>query len=315
MFNYLLIGISDRYVTCGPKANMSTKHISAQYAAGFFDGEGTVCYQCILRRHSRIKPESWTRMPRPTNYYQWIVRFAISNTNREVLISFQAQWGGQVRDSTSQTRLQMNRKPIFQWMVAAKQAESFAKDIAPYVIVKRPQIELFLEFRETMQMPGQRHLPRSVIAKRLQIGRKLARLNRRGVVPVVRRPSPRRYKPTWAKKGNPDISVVPGVINYQGISLPVAGWAKRLCVTKSTIYRRLKRGLPLKQVLAKPPPHTRFLTYEGETLSMSAWAERYGMFLGTLHNRLKAGWTLGKALTQPIRKTRRSPCPNPDQQS
>lgn len=157
--------------------------ISPEYAAGFFDGEGCVSYLCMHRSESRIPEHKRKHRSRGTDYYEWHIRLTLSNTNLDVLLAFQDAWSGSITAHTANGR---NCKIIHQWSVGGHKGERFALAIIPYSIVKRKQIELFLAFRATVGLGGQRGINKDseTFNKRNEIGMQIIALNRKGVHPV-----------------------------------------------------------------------------------------------------------------------------------
>ena len=107
--------------------------ISSEYAAGFFDGEGCVYFRCLHRHTSRLPPSKRRARLRETNFYEWVTKLTLSNTNVDVLLAFKERWGGTLSTHLPNGR---NCKPINQWALSQKKAEIFASDILPYSIVK-----------------------------------------------------------------------------------------------------------------------------------------------------------------------------------
>lgn len=86
------------------------------YLAGYFDGEG-----CIHINKS--------------NYALWAT---VSGVKRDVLDMFQARFGGVVK----------NYRTYYHWTVACKKAEAFLEVIHPYLILKKKEALLGLEYRD-----------------------------------------------------------------------------------------------------------------------------------------------------------------------
>src|SRR5665213_3585254 len=96
------------------------------YAAGFFDGEGSV--QIFRSRY--IKPGYRSL------YY--CIRVNIANTDRSVLEWTKERWGGGI---ISERRPHpSNWKQVYQWTVAAKTAVGYLRDLAPFVKVKKDPV-------------------------------------------------------------------------------------------------------------------------------------------------------------------------------
>jgi hypothetical protein len=96
--------------------------ISAEYAAGFFDGEGHVCI----------------RAPRDHNP-SWALELGISQMDRRPLDLIQERWGGTVAGPRVNAQ--------YEWRANGLKAEQFLRDINPHVIVKAEQIAIALEYR------------------------------------------------------------------------------------------------------------------------------------------------------------------------
>lgn len=107
--------------------------ISAQYAAGFMDGEG-----CINVSSCR------------TSTY---IRVLIVNTNREVLELFQQRWGG---DITQNKRQKTHWKVSYTWRVSYAACRDFLKDIYPFLVIKKKQAEAAFIFFDSQPGKGKR---------------------------------------------------------------------------------------------------------------------------------------------------------------
>lgn len=94
------------------------------YLAGFADGEGHFCVRFIRRRKTDIR-----KFCRP--------EIIIMQVNRESLDWCKENFGGNVysqkRDGT--------RQEIHRWVLVGQKAVILAKDLEPYLIVKREQVK------------------------------------------------------------------------------------------------------------------------------------------------------------------------------
>ena len=104
--------------------------IDLRYAAGFFDGEGTVLIQ-------RKNPVGAMKSPKH------MLQCAITNTYHPVLESFCARWGGGVYKRTMPEGL----KPQWQWEIRNAGAAAFLADISPYLFEKHDAAWLGQEFQ------------------------------------------------------------------------------------------------------------------------------------------------------------------------
>lgn len=107
---------------------------SDEYFAGFFDGEGYVgvSYQ-----------EAWNA---------YMIRVSVVNNNKPVLLLFKEKYGGTIRPPSDKKAY--NMKGAWTWWIHGQPAIDFLQNILPYVFVKRPQVELAIEF--PIGKPGQR---------------------------------------------------------------------------------------------------------------------------------------------------------------
>lgn len=108
--------------------------ICERYAAGFFDGEGSV-YAAVRNRLYK----------NPT------VLATIPNTVEEPLLLFQERWGGSI---CKRFQADARRKPQFQWVVAPRNARVFLRDIRPYLIIKAAVTDKALELLDLLALPA-----------------------------------------------------------------------------------------------------------------------------------------------------------------
>jgi predicted HD phosphohydrolase len=106
--------------------------ISDEYAAGFFDGEGSVY---AATRRSGQSP---------------VLLVCISNTDLNVLEAHRHRWGGSINPRKI---TKPNHRPQWQWVLSARMAAPYLRAIAPHVITKRRVVELGLQYVELMTLP------------------------------------------------------------------------------------------------------------------------------------------------------------------
>jgi len=96
-------------------------------------------------------------------------------------------------------------------------------------------------------------------------------------------------------------------ITYNGETMSLKGWARKLGIDDTTLGRRLASGWTIENTLTTPPlPRdmtggAQLITHDGITLSIRGWSRRVGISAMTLARRLKKGWSTEKALTTPTR--------------
>lgn len=118
------------------------------YAAGLFDGEGTV--------YLRNRPPHYT------------IGVLISQTDRRPLDFMALHWQGAVLGpyGTYKKNSSYNWKPIFQWGLHGTRAFNFLQDIVPFCQIKQDQIYLLWDYPFTA---GGIMLTDEIIAKRREI--------------------------------------------------------------------------------------------------------------------------------------------------
>jgi len=134
--------------------------IELAWAAGLFEGEGTICIN------------------KPHKNHLGTLRCYVGNTDREIVEFFLEGWGGHLHE----IKASGNRRVAWQWTVAATKATKFIKDILPYLHTKRvcQKAQLGLEFQDQKSLLGVR---RTLEYRVKQFGyyERMKKLNVRGV--------------------------------------------------------------------------------------------------------------------------------------
>lgn len=111
------------------------------YAAGFFDGEGTVFIAIDRGRAS-------TRGP------IFNLRVTAAQVDRTPLVWLQSRWGGSV------VQRRRGEHQHSAWTCFSRGAAQFLRDVRPYLIVKADEADVALEFQAMLFNPGTRgHTP------------------------------------------------------------------------------------------------------------------------------------------------------------
>lgn len=99
------------------------------WAAGLFEGEGTV-------RINKPSLRSWGA-----------VCVSVVNTDRQILDWFQARWPGYMKAATG---LQPNHREAWVWVIAARQAIAFLRELRPFIVrdAVREKIDHAIAFQE-----------------------------------------------------------------------------------------------------------------------------------------------------------------------
>lgn len=143
------------------------------WAAGFFDGEGCVCI---------IKPYSHTTHT---------LRLQVAQTKIEPLLRLRELWGGNIQ---AIKRQQLTHANAYLWVAASRLAERPLKEMLPYLLVKREQAQLGLEFIKLIRSRNdRRRLSHEELQTREAARWAMGELNAKG----PRKPSmvPRQVKP------------------------------------------------------------------------------------------------------------------------
>lgn len=123
--------------------------------------------------------------------------------------------------------------------------------------------------------------------------------------------SDRDYKPSncrWAsrhtqarnKKNN-------RFITHKGKTMVLADWEKELGIPKLRTWKRLKRGMSVKDAFEMGPRESdcKMIEYQGTRLSITGWAKVAGISIASMSKRIKNGWPLSVALNSAIQRGKR----------
>ena len=106
------------------------------YAAGLFDGEGTIGVDVAY-------------IDRPSKpYTRSQLRVAITMTHLPTIQLFHTQFGGSISRCDSANRRNKNHRIVYTWLVWSNLAANFLRDILPYLITKKEEAILAIEFQD-----------------------------------------------------------------------------------------------------------------------------------------------------------------------
>lgn len=111
----------------------SMQKLELGYAAGFFDGEGSI----MLKR-------SYKRRANGLEYLRTL-RVTITQNDPRPLHQFSDIWGGAVSKLT-----RPNGNHYYRWTISTRKAERFLRDVQPYLIVKQADCELALQWQKLL---------------------------------------------------------------------------------------------------------------------------------------------------------------------
>jgi hypothetical protein len=109
------------------------------YAAGLFDGEGSISIAVDL---SRLKKK------RSSPHFAAQVHIAM--IDRCGIEIFPELFGGNISYQKPRTKM---RHGLYRWQASTKNASKIIKEMLPYLRVKRPQAEILLEFQKIKDRP------------------------------------------------------------------------------------------------------------------------------------------------------------------
>lgn len=112
------------------------------WAAGFFDGEG-----CVRTTASAGKARAT------------MARCTIINTDPRPVTKFHEMFGGCVY--VRENALRLNWRRAYEWTIQGAELDAFVRQILPFAVTKREQLELLVEFRKLMPGRGYRKMSES----------------------------------------------------------------------------------------------------------------------------------------------------------
>jgi hypothetical protein len=146
-----------------PRSEWSIAELA--YMAGMVDGEGSIS---IHPTRGRVKGTMYDRFETSLHVY---------NSNVSVLDWIKARFGGFIY---SVKRYNPREKPGFSWKVGHATASLVLTNILPYLIIKRRQAEILIEYQSTRKRCGSNGVPIDVLTHREVLVSELRILNKRG---------------------------------------------------------------------------------------------------------------------------------------
>ncbi len=107
----------------------NNKGMLYSWMAGFVDGEGTITI-CTVAKNK-----------------QYVIKLAVSNTNRSSLEAFEREFGGRVRTRNwGNKKGKENWKTCYEWSLTAKKAVVAIMTLQPYLKLKHKQARVCVRF-------------------------------------------------------------------------------------------------------------------------------------------------------------------------
>lgn len=147
------------------------------YLAGIVDGEGSICIY-------RVNPAKYNRYQNPS----FRCALHISNTNKKLFEWIEEHFGNLNQKTKKQMRTIFKKNSthdrwIYEWIIQAHRMVDLCTQLLPYLILKKRQAELVIQFRATYTQKGfGAHTPLDpeTIAIREDIRMEMCRLNAKG---------------------------------------------------------------------------------------------------------------------------------------
>ena len=147
------------------------------YLAGIIDGEGSLCIY-------RVNPATYNRYQTPN--FRSVLN--ISNTKKELFDWIKYHFGNLNKSKKHKRSIfkknSTHERWIYEWVVQGHRLVDICTQVLPYLVLKRRQCELILEFRKTYenQKGCGAHSPLNpeIIAIREDIRVEMCRLNAKG---------------------------------------------------------------------------------------------------------------------------------------
>lgn len=130
------------------------------YVAGVLDCDGAI----------------WISADKSKKSPRYMMRVSVSNTRRGLLDFFAEHFGGRVNRYSKHSD---KWKDEYRWGVNGLPAAEILYACLPYLVIKRPQAMLAVEFASTIQ-PKQNRIPESFRQIRERIYNEMLELNKRG---------------------------------------------------------------------------------------------------------------------------------------
>ena len=88
------------------------------------------------------------------------------------------------------------------------------------------------------------------------------------------------------------------LLTYNGITLTMAEWSRKLNIDQDVIYMRLKRGMTVERALTQNVRKiNNTYLFNGKRKTLKKWAEIYGVSYMHLYNKIYKGQSINQILT------------------
>lgn len=151
--------------------------IKLAYLAGIVDGEGSICIY-------RVNPAKYNRYQNPC--FRSVLN--ISNTRKELFDWIEDNFGNLNHSKKHRRSIfkknSTHERWIYEWVVQGHRLVDICTQLLPYLVLKKRQAELIIEFRKTYEVQrgfgSNTPLSPDIIATREDIRVEMSRLNAKG---------------------------------------------------------------------------------------------------------------------------------------
>lgn len=142
-----------------------TKNEAYRYLAGFIDGEGCLTISKQNRGGHHISPE-------------YKIKCIVNHTNLDILKVYKNIFGGEIY--IVKLKEGRNHKKQHQWIISNKVAYDFCKKIIKYLILKKKNAQLLIDFYEK-RISNKYPIKTEELERREKILQEIRVLNKRGI--------------------------------------------------------------------------------------------------------------------------------------
>jgi LAGLIDADG DNA endonuclease family protein len=115
------------------------------YAAGFFDGEGHIAITHNIQADKRKRKNGKVYF-----YERFQMHIEVSQKDKTPLVWLRAKFGGNLIHGIRKRSYDRGTYSMWYWWLGASKAAEFLKLIQPFLIVKRQEADVAIEFDGTM---------------------------------------------------------------------------------------------------------------------------------------------------------------------
>ena len=150
------------------------KKIELAYLAGFLDGEG--CFTLVKTYRQDVRFDYWGN-----------IQCGMANTpqNREILQWLKNLFGGYYKEfPQTEKRKLRNQKPVVFWRIVSQSSAKCAKQLLPFLRVKRRQAEIIIAFAKLQEKHRRKRglkFTKAEIEKRENLLQEIRKLNKKGL--------------------------------------------------------------------------------------------------------------------------------------